>query len=696
MAQYTVGDLVVKMDLDAQQMASGTKKVENDIKGLGSELNKVGSAAGGAGEQLTGLANAAKSLGGEMGGVSSAASNASNGIKLLIAGGVVTGLIAVAKAAKEWADGLDQIGRQSRLAQMDVEQFQRVQKALFISGGLSADAFAKAVDELASNLNEAARKENDLSKWLDANNIKWKERGKVIIDTNQSIEILSQLLKKTRDVQDKVDLAKAFGFPKEALASLERGPEVIREYITQIEKAGGVTSREVIAKAEEFSRAWRFHLEIVLTHMSSWAMDASKIVASVFSDAVDDPELKKDVEAFKKVFDQAKREFKGETISKEDADKVKQEFWDRLKNAGTSVLRDLADLWKQVSGTTDIAIGKVDEYALAIEAANQAAKKAAEQKGTPLSGPVPMPPVKPFGDETKRPPEEEKEKESLNRRFRALQQALADESEAMIIHRENQLKDLDFFIKKSIGKEEEHEIMKEQIKEKFQEKVSEAFFQRFAKDNMTELELLQYQNEEKLKKLQEFENAHTHLVGWATEERKKINDKYNRDQLLLYTGAYAKLAGIVDQGMGAISKMIGDESKKGFTITKAVSTATAIVKGIEAVVSAHAAGAKTGIPGMGEAMAAATAVAVAAQIAAMHAVTPEGGGGVPAPAGGGGAAAAGAAAADPGSNKTLSISGFNHPFYTRDQVRFFVQQIEEFTRDGGRVVFKSPSQTSLT
>ncbi|MCP4568376.1 MAG: hypothetical protein GY841_12435 [FCB group bacterium] len=79
---------------------------------------------------------------------------------------------------------------------------------------------------------------------------------------------------------------------------------------------------------------------------------------------------------------------------------------------------------------------------------------------------------------------------------------------------------------------------------------------------------------------------------------------------------------------------MGKQSKAGFELFKAASTAIAIVKGIEATQSAFAAGNATGIPGMGVVFAAAAAAAAAARVSAIQSTSFSGGGSIS--AGGGG------------------------------------------------------------
>jgi len=136
--------------------------------------------------------------------------------------------------------------------------------------------------------------------------------------------------------------------------------------------------------------------------------------------------------------------------------------------------------------------------------------------------------------------------------------------------------------------------------------------------------------------------------------------------------------------LDAISSVLEQSGEEQFGIVKALSLASALLKGYEAVTSSYAAGAAIGGPPLGIAYAALAAAQTAAQISQLMSVT-SGSSGSPTVAGGGSAPAA--AAAGPGQGSTLFIQGINRDdLYSGESLRSLVAQLIQYQRDGGNIV----------
>ena len=157
---------------------------------------------------------------------------------------------------------------------------------------------------------------------------------------------------------------------------------------------------------------------------------------------------------------------------------------------------------------------------------------------------------------------------------------------------------------------------------------------------------------------------------------------------------------------GNLSTLMASESKKEFEVGKAAATATAVIKGIEAVQSSYAAGAKVGGPWVGAAYAAAAAIATAKQVQAIQSQQFGGGAAgisVSGGAGGGvttGATFGGGAPTPPqqetrsGGTTTINLVGQDRTF-SGDQIDAIFDEISDALERGDRVLFSSDSRQAL-
>ncbi|WP_298244828.1 hypothetical protein [uncultured Bradyrhizobium sp.] len=282
------------------------------------------------------------------------------------------------------------------------------------------------------------------------------------------------------------------------------------------------------------------------------------------------------------------------------------------------------------------------------------------------------------------------ERKSQQDKLDRLRKSIAAEDEQLRIQRDDQLKDLAELEQKKIATTAEAATLRLQIEDKYQKDLQALKQQRFEDSVATEDELMAQRYAKQLADLDEFERNRTYTVEQAAALRRKIEERARLDSVQLQARQYSALAGIVDSAMGDITSLVGDEGAKQFAIFKAISSATALVKGYEAAVSAYAAGNATGIPGMGAIMAAASAVGTAAYIAKLNGVSLGGGGGggtVAAP-GGGDAASAAAAPAPPAAQPQTMFLSLNGSFFGREQVRELAGKLIDFQNDGGKVVLQ--------
>lgn len=146
-----------------------------------------------------------------------------------------------------------------------------------------------------------------------------------------------------------------------------------------------------------------------------------------------------------------------------------------------------------------------------------------------------------------------------------------------------------------------------------------------------------------------------------------------------------RVAGLFD----TLSSALSSAGEENFRIAKALSLASAVVKGQEAIVSSYAQGAKFGGPALGAVYAGIAAAATAAQIAQIASAQPNSAGST------GGAPAAAApptgGAGQLEQSSTLYVEGINPDrLYSGDAVRQLAERLRDYQKDGGTVVFAEP------
>lgn len=306
--------------------------------------------------------------------------------------------------------------------------------------------------------------------------------------------------------------------------------------------------------------------------------------------------------------------------------------------------------------------------------AEAAAKKADERNSKPPAK------VDPYSTE---------QRKALEDRVLALRQALANEAQLLDLHKEKQLRDIAELASKGMLTQQQVNDMKLQAEAKYQDARTELIQQKLEAGILAEDEVLARKYAKQLEDLQNFENAQTITTEEAEKLRAKIGEKYAENYHRIQASKWSAAAGVIDSAMSNISDVIGTEGDKQFGIMKAISMATALMKGYEAVMGAYTAGNNLGGPVVGAAFAAVAAAGTAAILAKIAGVNSNSGGG-----GGSGGASGVPAQAPPvqtaeqaPQDRNLYVQGINRKdLYSGESVREIAQALIDFQKDGGKVV----------
>lgn len=188
------------------------------------------------------------------------------------------------EAVKKMTAGLAEMGLSARRSNLDVETFQKLQFATGV-GGVSSKDFSTGTEKLASNLSEARREANDMSKLLDANNVKWKDGNKLILDTNGLLNVARDLIHRAGDEQQKIKMAEMLGLTKDWVPALDKSAQEFAALQGEATALGLVISRDTIEKAKQFDDEWRKSSEVFSTWMKAKLADLLPLLDELISKA---------------------------------------------------------------------------------------------------------------------------------------------------------------------------------------------------------------------------------------------------------------------------------------------------------------------------------------------------------------------------------------------------------------------------
>jgi hypothetical protein len=165
-----------------------------------------------------------------------------------IVGSLLTSLV---KVNGELAD----LQRNAEYAGVTAERFQRIQYAAG-QGGVTSTESAEDIRNVARLLADAKENENSLTRLLDANNIKYKDRNGQVIKLNDLLTIAGNLLGKFDSMPEKVKAAQMLGLSERWVEALRNGSGAFEEVAANAEKTGAIIDDATVAKAALFDKAW--------------------------------------------------------------------------------------------------------------------------------------------------------------------------------------------------------------------------------------------------------------------------------------------------------------------------------------------------------------------------------------------------------------------------------------------------------
>jgi hypothetical protein len=161
-------------------------------------------------------------------------------------------LTALASVNSELAD----IQKNAAFSGISTDRFQQIQFAAG-QGGVSNSQSTADLANVSKLLADAKYNENSLTKLLDENNIKYKDRNGQIINLNQLLTIAGGLLGKFDSIPDKTKAAQMLGLSQGWVEALRNGSKSFEDVAQSANDAGVIIDSQTIAKAAAFDRAWK-------------------------------------------------------------------------------------------------------------------------------------------------------------------------------------------------------------------------------------------------------------------------------------------------------------------------------------------------------------------------------------------------------------------------------------------------------
>jgi len=132
----------------------------------------------------------------------------------LLAIGIEKAMKGAIDAITEAVDKMNKLNDVIVLTGISAENLQRVGFATR-GAGLSDATMVAGLESIATKMNEINHGETELSKFLDKNNVKYRERNGLVIDANKALDLAAALMERAGNELDKVKIAEKFGLTKE-------------------------------------------------------------------------------------------------------------------------------------------------------------------------------------------------------------------------------------------------------------------------------------------------------------------------------------------------------------------------------------------------------------------------------------------------------------------------------------------------
>jgi hypothetical protein len=147
------------------------------------------------------------------------------------------------------------LGDTAKRVNLSTDRLQELKFGANLSG-MNDAGFLAGVEKFSALLDESKRKETDLSRLFEANNLKLRDREGRVISINDALTKAAEMVRKAATEQDKIRIAEMLGLTREWVKFLEQGAAGFDDAARSARAAGVIIDSATIKKAQEFDREW--------------------------------------------------------------------------------------------------------------------------------------------------------------------------------------------------------------------------------------------------------------------------------------------------------------------------------------------------------------------------------------------------------------------------------------------------------
>lgn len=236
-----------------KRLQSQTDAMSASMQGFGSV---VGDAFGQAESGFSGLNDQIKSINDSI--AKGGATLDTSWMKLLLGAGIGTAVAVAVKAFHDLEEEFLKMERNAENAGISLQRFQEIQYAMSRSGA-GTDKTVSDLNAISKSLLDLNYDVGTLGKFLDANNVKWKDTQGHVIDINAYIGQLAGLFQRAyveggAPLANKV--AETVHVSQDFARTMAQGVVGLRMASDEAHKTGAVLSDEVVRRSADFEKEW--------------------------------------------------------------------------------------------------------------------------------------------------------------------------------------------------------------------------------------------------------------------------------------------------------------------------------------------------------------------------------------------------------------------------------------------------------
>jgi hypothetical protein len=258
-------DVSVKFDADIGEFETGVAQAKTVIAEFHAPVDEARTSLVSLNQTMSDVSReggeSVASLSGELGKladvVSKGGAAASTGwLKVLLGGAIGAAAGGILEYVHKTGQEMIELDRNAKEAGLSLEDFQKIKGAANLAG-VSDDKFVAGLQQASKLLNDLGHGTTDLSKFLDANNVKYQQANGELISMNEYLQVAARLINNAHTEQDRFKWAEVLGFSRDWVRILEGGPAALQASMDRAQELGLVFDHELTERAKDFEKKWQ-------------------------------------------------------------------------------------------------------------------------------------------------------------------------------------------------------------------------------------------------------------------------------------------------------------------------------------------------------------------------------------------------------------------------------------------------------